>query len=170
MLSGQPGSGRSISWRNAAFVCQDPTCQAAAAAASSTCLSNEHIQQLTNSILPPQINGTPPAHSPPEPPPAALVATSMKLRLSLVPDAQGLAEASTEATLASASRFGHFWSLSDSSMACLRQHDGVGGGYAEVRIPMPAPASPIPLQPRALSGDGAVRVVSPSQSFIRMIL
>lgn len=90
----------------------------------------------------------------------------MKLRLSLVPDAQGLAEASTEATLASASRFGHFWSLSDSSMACLRQHDGVGGGYAEVRIPMPAPASPIPLQPRALSGDGAVRVVSPSQSFM----
>eukprot|EP00892_Ulva_mutabilis_P008716 jgi/Ulvmu1/6216/UM028_0072.1 len=163
MLSGQPGSGRTISWPTASFVCQDPACQMAGSASSLASLTNGKFQpaQLTTAIYPTHADASTKPLPPPEVPPSALVPTSIKLQLSLMPDAQGLAEASTEATLAGASRFGHFWSLSDCSMASLRRHEGVGGGHAEARIPAPASATP-PLgsrQPSALS-DRAPGVMS----------
>ena len=168
MLSGQSEVHRLISWHTMSFVCQDPTCKAAAAAPSSTSpQQGQPASQLTALIQPDIPVSSPALLSPPEAPPQALVPTTLKLRLSLVADIQGPAEASAEGTLAAAARFGHFWSLSDGHMACLRRHEGVGGGHAEVRVPAPSAAAPTHAawQPGVVSGDAPERAALRSGSF-----
>lgn len=169
MLSGQPGAGRLISWPTASFVCEDPACKATAAATLPTGQQRGQVaSQSTALILPSFPVSRPEPLPPPEAPPQSLVPTALKLRLSLVADIQSPATSTTEGTLTAAARFGHFWSLSHGSMACLRRHEGVGGGHAEAHIPTPTAAASSHATPHVgfLTGEAPTPADLHTRSFM----
>lgn len=167
MLSGRPGAGRLISWPTASFVCQDPSCKAAAAANLPTGQQRGQVASQSAALILP--SGSRPEPLPPrDAPPPALVPTNLKLRLSLVADIQRPAASTIEGTLTAAARFGHFWSLSDGSVACLRRHEGVGGGHAEAHVPTPtaAPSSHANPHSGTLTGELATPADVYTHSFM----